>query len=152
MVKFNTPLHKILLLLVFIIALLILIAAGIATTLHFTDFSHTGYSKKKHLATISILEAQLTCEEAIRQQMGQRLKFLVTDDHSSHYNEKLNVYKIFLIAEAFNSLARQGHAEPYSIYCVTPGNEATIAMLDIGSNKESPEKKRKKGEKGLFGY
>lgn len=101
---------------------------------------------------VTLTDAQVVCENYTREEMGKRLKSLSVDDHSTRFDELDNRYKIFMLAELYDSRNRDGIARPYFIHCFSSGNKADIAQFRIYEDEDAKPSPIRKEEKGMFSW
>ena len=110
------------------------------------DEDEAGY---KH---VTLTDAQMECDQYARQELGERLKTLSVDDHSTRYDEMDNRYKIFMQAELYDDDDRQGLTKTHYVSCFSRGDRATVAKFQVIEDKDYKPSAIRKTKGGIFGW
>ncbi len=134
---------------------IVVVAVSVLVTLFVSDSSlnpwrsgdRTGYQN------VTFTDAVLTCESATKERFADQIKFLLLDNHSSRYDEREFLYKIFYTIDRKQS-EENGREAPPLIYinCYVSGRNGRIEKYDVHEHVDDEVKPVTKQESGIFGW
>ena len=123
---------------VIVFALCILVLAGV-TAIFAPAIINAITHKNGAYKNITFTDANLACEEKTKAKFGDKIRTLATDNHSSFFDNKTGIYKIFLNVDV---RGRKGKIESHYINCfVRPSNGKInrFEVLNGGAGKSSKD-------------
>ncbi|TQV68175.1 hypothetical protein FKG94_24125 [Exilibacterium tricleocarpae] len=133
---------------------ILLVSSG--ATLYFsgslTSATASGDEPGLGYQTVTLTDAQVECEKYARAELGSRIKALAVDTHSTRFDSMDKRYKVFFIAELYDSGDRKGVTKSFHVNCLTRGERATVAQFSIAEDKEQKTKAIQREEGGVFGW
>ncbi len=103
------------------------------------------------LRTVTFTDAVMTCQKETRAKLGADLISVSVDDHSSRYDHKSNVYKLFFNALVLSKRSETGRAN-LAVYCFVRADQGRISHFEQVEQKDDGEAAPVKGDGGLFGW
>lgn len=100
---------------------------------------------------VTFTDALLACQKQSRELYEGKLQRLVTDDHSSRYDNASNRYKIFFDATMSSQKSASGSKEFY-INCFVNADGGRISGYDTYEQKENTTEAIRQDKGGLFGW
>jgi len=82
----------------------------------------------KGYQNVTFTDASLTCKEAVKSQFGKKLRNLVIDNHSSRFDSKQFLYKIFL--EADIQSGSSGPATLHYVNCFVKSSNGRVNKFE----------------------
>lgn len=128
-----------------------IIALSIAATLWFSGAMQQGASLEQGYENVTFTDAQMTCNETVRNQYGASLLRLEPDNHSSRYEHSAHQYKIFYKAIVSSGKGASNPAEFY-VSCLVNASRGGIDEFDAAEQKEISSGAQRKSEGGVFGW
>ena len=139
-------------LLVFMVLGIILLSAGFTLYLSGSLNMLPADEAAHRYRTVTLTDAQLECEKYAREKLGARIRTLSVDAHSTRFDTLEQRFKVFFIADLYDSDDRKGLSKPYHINCFSRGERATVARFKILEDKDSKPKAIERSEGGVFGW
>lgn len=133
-----------------LIAAVCVVALSVFTTLVATGilFGDLGASDEGY-QNVTFTDAVLTCKSEVEGDFGKKIRTLVTDNHSSRFDDKQYVYKIFLKMDLYNK--KRTSAKSHYVNCFVRAKNGRISKLDVIEEQEAePGVKRDDGT-NMFG-
>lgn len=133
-----------------IIAALVLIGLSIGTTLYISGFL-TGTSDGDGMAleNISLGDAYTICHNMTKKRYNKRLKTLFMDNHSSRYEHKVGLYKVFLKADIYMN---KNKFQPHWVNCFVRSSNGSISKYEVIRDKKAPDTPIRKNDGNIFGW
>lgn len=127
-----------------------LIFLSVGTTLYITGFFNTdGNSNGPGLKNISLGDAYIICHKLTEKRYGKQLKTLFMDDHSSRYEHKRGLYKVFLKADIY---ASKNKSKPHWVNCAVRASNGSISKYEVIEDKQAPTAPVRKDDGTIFGW
>ncbi len=98
---------------------------------------------------VTFTDAVLACHERARDSYGERIQTLVTDNHSSRYDNKYYLYKIFLQLD-LRHRKKQEVSQNY-VNCFVNAGNGKVRKFEVLEAVDSPEGKRLDDGTNVFG-
>jgi hypothetical protein len=134
---------------VWIVAIaVVIIFLSVLVTLWMKGFFFRAEGIKTGHQNITLTDAVLQCQVAIRAQYKEGLKNLTLDDLSSRFDNKANLYRVFFNAE-FAKSARASTTETLHISCQVDAQSGKATEIKISQDNGSGTPS---SGKGLFGW
>lgn len=94
-----------------------------------------GSGSERGYKNVTFTDAQITCEKQTREDFGSELKSVTPDDHSSRFDSRSMLFKIFLDVE---TTVKKERVEFY-ISCYVDAGSGRVKKYEAFENKEAPE-------------
>lgn len=128
----------------------LIIMGSVVVTLYTMGFLFGGMSSKdKGFQNVTFTDAVIICTERTEDTYGKRVQSLITDDHSSRFDNKRFVYKIFLQLDLHG--INGSPAISYFVNCFVRSSDGAIRKYDALRKDESGYQDKSGGETNMFG-
>lgn len=127
-----------------------IIAASIVTTLWFSGVFGSSKPAPQY-QNITFTDAVVKCETHIRGTYEGRLRVLMLDDHSSRFEQKSYLYRLFFKAEMTNGKSESSVGD-FFINCYVDADKGRIATFETYEQQESQTEAIRRDDGGLFGW
>lgn len=84
--------------------------------------------------SVTFTDAVLACQRSTRSSYGTRVRGLFTDNHSSRFDEKQYLYKIFLKMDLYDDETRRGRA--HHVNCFVRSSNGAISKFEVYAMEE----------------
>lgn len=125
------------------------VVASIFLTLYATgvlfgsgDDRYSGYQN------VTFTDAVMTCRQTTETNYGDRIRTLITDNHSSRYDDKRFLYKIFLKMDLFDKRYKKTHL--HYINCFVRSSNGDVRKYEVYEEAEENQK-RMSDDTNMFG-
>ena len=101
---------------------------------------------------VTLMDAQLLCEDNARKDLGRRIKNIAIDNHSSRYDDFDDRFKIFFTADLYEDESRKEFAKLFYVNCYTRSDREQVTTFDVSEDavfKPKPIRERKGGAFGI---
>lgn len=116
--------------LIVLILALSVIAGSIFLTLYASGVLFTSHSASSNgYQNVTFTDAVVTCHEAVKENYGRRIRNLVTDNHSSRFDDKSYLYKIFLQMD-LHAVGTEP-AKLYYVNCFVRSGNGSVRKLEV---------------------
>ncbi|HEY7773520.1 MAG TPA: hypothetical protein VIC26_10065 [Marinagarivorans sp.] len=128
--------------------LVVILCIAVASWLYMSYFS-AGAGRETY-QNVTFTDALLECRNYTHERYGDSLQYLVMDDHSSRWEQRSGVYKVFFKA----TLRSEGSAEPRTFWvaCDVSGQRGTIRDYDVSEEKATKNGAQRRNDGGIFGW
>ena len=132
---------------------IVVVLVSVLVTIFFSDSSvnpwrggdSTGYQN------VTFTDAVLSCESETEDMYGDRIKHLIVDNHSSHYDDKQLLYKIYFTLDLKKSDGNNTETALIYINCYIKGQNGRLAKYEVFEHVEDVATPITESEPGLFG-
>lgn len=133
-----------------VIALVVLSCVG---TLYATG-ALTGdrFGKSVVMKRMTLMDAQLLCDAEARKQLGERIRSIAPDSHSSRYDDRSDRFMIFYTADLYEDDSRRGFPKNYFVNCYTRSDREQISHFEASEDAELRTRVIRDRKGGAFGY
>lgn len=130
-------------------AAVLVVLASVITTVVVTGVGGGGGDATGY-QNVTFTDAVLTCKKSLRSTYAKELESLVVDDHSSRYDEKETVYKIFFDMD----LKKSGDPKRSVNYvnCFVRASTGKINKLEVFEEMETRDPAIPGNETNAFGW
>lgn len=132
----------------------ILFLAVAALTLGFLGKEAFWSSSNNHSGSgyrnVTFTDAVLECEASTRSEYADRLKSLVVDNHSSRYDDRAFLYKIFFEADMISE--DSGEVSLHYVNCFVASESGKIDKFELWEDRDEESGPQKKKTTNAFGY
>ncbi len=97
---------------------------------------------------VTFTDAVITCKKATREDYGDKIQSLITDNHSSRYDGKRSLYKIFLQMDLYNK--KRTKATLHYINCFVRAGNGSIRKYEVFEDVER-RKTKVNDDTNMFG-
>ncbi len=132
-----------------VIAAIILVGATITTTVVIKK-SLSGDADGNGYKNVTFTDAVLTCESEVKSRFADDIKTLAVDNHSSRYDSKFYIYKIFLNANV--ATKKHKHGNLHYINCFVKSSNGRISKFDVFEDFEQQTEALTDKETNSFGW
>jgi hypothetical protein len=108
------------------------------------DSSNKGYQN------ITFTDAVITCRERTESQFGRRLRTLELDNHSSRFDEREFVYKIFIRVET--PAAKAGGLTQHYVNCFVKSSSGRIGKFEAWEDRQEKVSPVTEDDTNMFGW
>ncbi len=105
-------------------------------------------SDSKGYRNVTFTDAVLTCQNTTRETYGDRIRNLVIDNHSSRFDDKQFLYKIFLKMDLFDK--NRDKARLHYINCFVKSSNGRVRKYEAFEEVEQ-NRKRMSDDTNMFG-
>ena len=137
-------------LLVIICSGIFLVLASITATYLLKTGSLSGDADGNGYKNITFTDAVISCEKRVKDQFNDRLITFEVDNHSSRYENKLFIYKIFLKAKIVTK--NNKHGNTHFINCFIASSDGQISKFDVFEETEQETEAVTEKETNAFGW
>lgn len=125
----------------YVIAISVLaVILSVLFTLYATGVIFNGESDNSSgYQNITFTDAVTTCRRTTKEDYGDRIRNLVTDSHSSRYDGKSFLYKIFLQMDLYNK--ERSKARLYYINCFVRASNGSVRKFEAFEEVEKKQSK-----------
>jgi len=128
----------------------LIIAGSVVVTLYATGFLFGGMSSKdKGFQNVTFTDAVITCTERTEETYGDRIQNVTTDNHSSRFDNKRFLYKIFLELDLHG--VNGNPVGNYFVNCFVRSSDGTIRKYDALRKDESNYQAKPDDGTNMFG-
>lgn len=100
---------------------------------------------------VTFTDAVLNCESETENLYGDRIKHLTMDNHSSYYDEKQFIYKIFFTLDLRSGSGSHSETSLNYVNCYIKGHNGRLARYDVLEHVDETVAPITESEPGLFG-
>lgn len=111
------------------IAALVLVCASIGSTWLIKTGRVGGNGKQTGYQNVTFTDAVLTCEAIVKERYGERILTLEVDNHSSRFDNKVFLYKIFLKSNMVSK--NNKHGNMHYVNCFVQASDGGIDKLEV---------------------
>lgn len=133
------------------IVLFIMLMSVITTLWVRGVFLPAGDDGQEH-QNITLTDAVITCENAIRNNYKTRLRHLTLDNLSSRYDKSANLFRVFFVADMQAGKDPGALSKPFLVSCVVDARRGKIGGLELFEKKENAAEPIQKRDGGIFGW
>lgn len=108
------------------------------------DVDDNGYKN------VTYTDAVLTCESTVRERFNDRIITLVTDSHSSRFDDRFFLYKIFLKANMTSP--KNEHGNMHFINCFVKSSDGRISKFEVLEESEAETEALTNQPSNAFGW
>lgn len=130
------------------IALAVIVLSVFATVLINKYATGSSEGSASGHQNITLTDAVVTCRDRTTKSYGDRIRNLVTDNHSSRFDEKQYVYKVFLKMDLMNK--REKIPKLHYVNCFVRAKNGDIRKYDVFKSDEERGKEKDDGT-NMFG-
>ena len=130
-----------------------IITISVIATLHITlnngsvwPAGESGYQN------VTFTDAVLHCEKETRRTYSKNIKQLVIDNHSSHYDDNLFIYKIFFKADMKSEDSKNKSTNLFYVNCFVKSRNGQISKYEVFEEVDEVTKPVTKNETNAFGW
>lgn len=120
-----------------ILAATLIIVCSIIATLLASGIISIGEGEETRVRNVTFTDAVVTCRESAGQTYGENIKTLVTDNHSSRFDERSFQYKIFLQMDILD--AKGDLSTLHYVNCFVRASNGKIQKFETFEEKESKQ-------------
>ncbi|SMF22264.1 hypothetical protein SAMN02745866_01402 [Alteromonadaceae bacterium Bs31] len=106
--------------------------------------------EKQGYQNITFTDAVLTCQKSTRNTFGKRIRTLVVDDHSSRYDPKEFLYKIFIKVET--PKPKEEGLMLHYVNCFVKSSNGRINKYETWEDKEEEVSPVTENDTNMFGW
>ncbi|TVZ37298.1 hypothetical protein P886_1639 [Alteromonadaceae bacterium 2753L.S.0a.02] len=136
-----------------VLAAIGVVITSVFTTVYISQNLHSGggifSSKTDGYQNITFTDAVLTCEKYTRSEFGKRLNTLEVDNHSSRYDNKQFLYKIFL---QVTTTPRTETTGEHFVNCFVKSSNGRIDKFETWEQKIHSTAPESPGGTNVFGW
>lgn len=133
----------------YVIAISVLgIIASLFFTLYATGVLFGESGENSGYQNITFTDAVITCKKTTREDYGDKIQTLVTDNHSSRYDGKRFLYKIFLQMDLYNR--KRTKSTLHYINCFVRAGNGSIRKYEVFEHVEK-RKTKVNDDTNMFG-
>lgn len=144
----KTTRHQKLWLLAIVLTVMLVSATS---TLWVYDFFTWGGNEEEGYQNITLTDAIITCENQVRRNYKNQLRYLTLDNLSSRYDRAANLYRVFFTADLQTGNTR-APSKPVLVSCLVEGARGKVKELDLFEKTENAAEPIKKRDGGIFGW
>ncbi len=139
-----------------LVGAIMVVIISVAATFMFWSYRYGGFGfgigeGGEVVRNVTFSDAVITCQDEARAKLGTDLISISVDDHSSRYEYKSNLYKLF-----YNALVQNGRSETgrinLAVYCFVRADHGRVTHFEQVEQKENGEASPRKSGNGLFGW
>lgn len=136
-----------------VIGLIIIVTLGFKGQL---DLSFKGIEKgsdKESYRNVTLTDAQIECEQKARVEIGDQLRLITLDQHSSRFEEKPNRYKLFFSVDVYpEGESTHGNSDPFLLNCFVHGSHGLVTNFELLKVIEHKAKPHRQSGENVFGF
>jgi len=99
---------------------------------------------------VTFTDAVLTCQDTTNSKFSDKIRSLVVDNHSSRYESKLFIYKIFL--KVYMESDDSGEVNLHYINCFVKSSSGRVKKYEVFEDKEEETTPVTEKETNAFGW
>ncbi|BCD96061.1 hypothetical protein [Marinagarivorans cellulosilyticus] len=127
---------------------LVIISVAVASWFYMQHFSAGG---RKVYRNVTFTDALLECQAFTAERYGPRLKRLTMDSHSSRWEQRLGVYKVFFTA-TMQAGPDPADTREYWVACDVSGGAGKVRDFDMLEDKGGKSEVQRRNDGGMFGW
>ncbi len=108
----------------------------------------SGDGKNSGYQNVTFTDAVMTCRGTTEENYGDRIRTLITDNHSSRFDDKAYLYKIFLKMDLFDKRYKKTHL--HYINCFVRSSNGSVRKYEVHEEVEENQK-RMSDDTNMFG-
>ena len=127
------------------------IAASIFTTLVVSGvIFNVGGGDEGGYQNVTFTDAVISCQDQTRNSFGNKLTNMVLDDHSSRFDQRSNMYKIFFQVEVTRSKEQENNG--FYVNCFVSASRGLITEFESLEQKVTQTETIRRERGGVFGW
>lgn len=131
---------------------IVVVVVSVLVTLFFSDSSVNPWREGEIIGyrNTTFTDAVLSCESETKSIYGERIKHLVVDNHSSHYDDKHLLYKIYFTLDLKKDDDINTETSLNYVNCYIKGQNGRLAKYDVFEHLEEVVKPITQSAPSLF--
>ncbi|MFL0810224.1 MAG: hypothetical protein K6L76_07405 [Agarilytica sp.] len=134
--------------LVVVAALGVLVFALLVTLAATGVLFDLGGGNDRGYQNVTFTDAVLTCRSRAESNYGERIRILITDNHSSRYDDKASLYKIFLKLDLYKKNRLESTA--HYVNCFVRASNGRVRKFEVLDGEEAKQSSPSDGT-NMFG-
>ena len=135
------------------LVVVILIAISSGGTLYVTGaLDGSRFGEPVVYKRMTLMDAQLLCEDKTRKELGRRIHDFAIDNHSSRYDDYSDRFMMFFTANLYEDDSREGFSTLHFINCYTRSDREQVSNFEVEQDAELQTRPIRARKGGAFGY